>query len=48
MIPVSARLIRGGETVQKGVVLCNGALCDKGRPISIVRPILVDTMPVLW
>jgi hypothetical protein len=29
------------------VVLCNWALCDEGRPIGIVRPILEDTVPVL-
>jgi hypothetical protein len=29
------------------VVRRDGALCDEGRPIGIVRPILVDTMPVL-
>lgn len=24
----------------------DGTLCDEGRPISIVRPVLEDTMPV--
>jgi hypothetical protein len=47
MIPVSSCLVRGRECVQERVVLCNWALCDEGRPIGIVRPILEDTVPVL-
>lgn len=46
MIPVGARLVRRREIVYKRVVLCNRTLCDEGRPVSIVSPILEDTMPV--
>ena len=47
MVPVSARLARGRECVQKGMVLCDGALCDERSTISPIRPILVDAVPVL-
>jgi len=47
VIPVRSSLVRGGELVYKGVVLRDGTLGDEGCPVSIVRPILEDPMPVL-
>lgn len=47
MIPESASLILSVEGVQKGVILRNGTLSNEGDSIRIVRPILIDSVPVL-
>lgn len=41
VIPIGARLLSGGEIIQEGVIRCNRALGDKGRPIGI-RSVLLE------
>jgi hypothetical protein len=47
MIPEGASLILSVEGVKKGVILRNGTLSNEGDSIRIVRPILIDSVPVL-
>jgi hypothetical protein len=48
MIPESSSLILSIEGVKKGVILRNGTLSNEGDSIRIVRPVLVDSVPVLY